>query len=103
MINHETIWTETYNRKTISVDGTHVDVLSAINNNDDGLYVISRLEICSRFPAGNITANINLTADEMEVLASHLMASANYQRKLINMVVADNAERIEAQLIEVAA
>lgn len=102
MINRETIWTETYNRKTISVDGTHVDVLSAINNND-GLYVISRLEIWSRFPAGNITANINLTADEMEVLASHLMASANYQRKLINMVVADNAERIEAQLIEVAA
>ena len=102
MINRETIWTETYNRKTISVDGTHVDVLSAINDND-GLYVISRLEICSRFPAGNITANINLTADEMEVLASHLMASANYQRKLINMVVADNAERIEAQLIEVAA
>lgn len=102
MINRETIWTETYNRKTISVDGTHVYVLSAINDND-GLYVISRLEICSRFPAVNITANINLTADEMEVLASHLMASANYQRKLINMVVADNAERIEAQLIEVAA
>lgn len=102
MINRETIWTETYNRKTISVDGAHVEVLNAINDND-GLYVISRLEICSRFPAGNITANINLTADEMEVLASHLMASANYQRKLINMVVADNAERIEAQLIEVAA
>jgi nitrogenase subunit NifH len=102
MINRETIWTETYNRKTICVDGTHVDVLSAINNYD-GLYVISRLEICSTFPAGNITANINLTADEMEILASHLMASANYQRKLINMVVADNAERIEAQLIEEAA
>ena len=102
MINRETIWHETYNCKTIYTNGINVEVLNAINDND-GLYVISRLEICSKFAAGRVTAQVDLTADEMELLASHLMASANYQRKLINMVVADNAERIEAQLIEVAA
>lgn len=102
MIDRETVWSETYNCKTISVDGAHVDILSAINDHN-GLYVVSRLEINSKFAAGYITAHINLTADEMELLASHLLVSANYHRELIKRVVADNAERTEAQPLAVAA
>jgi hypothetical protein len=102
MIDRKTIWNETYNRKAIYVGGSSVDVLNAINDND-GLYVVSRLEISSKFAAGNLTANINLTADEMELLAANLLAAANYQRKLISMVVADDAERNEAQALAVAA
>ena len=95
MINRETIWHETYNRKTIYTNGINVEVLNAINDND-GLYVISRLEISSKFAAGRVTAQVDLTADEMELVASHLLESANYQRSLINRVVADNAELMAA-------
>ena len=101
MIDRETVWSETYNRKTISVVGANVDVVNAINDYN-GLYVVSRLEIRSEFAAGHITAQINLTADEMELLASHLLVAANYQRDLIKRVVADNAELMAEKPVAMA-
>lgn len=106
MINRETIWRDTCTQRTVGIDDTNtrISVFTAIHH-FTGLRNVSKLNLCTelqiriRDGKSKIDAEIEMTPEDMEDLATYLVQAAQHARELKQMIEDDAAE-IEAAAAE---
>lgn len=95
MINRETIWNETYNRRAVALGRSRIEVFTAIHHYNSELNLCSEMIVLVGDGPALFKAEFDLSAEQMEQLAAHLTEGAERARRFQAMLDEENAS-IEA-------